>query len=70
MRNSERATLARMHKHVLNLPAVAALHNLIDPRFKCTWLPTNSMSPALAAHTGPSMVGVAYAPLAVFDDVP
>ena len=24
----------------------------------------------LAAHTGPTMVGVAYAPLAIFDDVP
>ncbi len=56
--------------HALNPAAAETLHNLIDPLFKCTWLPVNSMSPALAAHTGPTMVGVAYAPLAVFDDVP
>ena len=56
--------------HSLNPVAADALHNLIEPLFKCTWLPVNSMSPALAAHTGPTMVGVAYAPLAVFDEIP
>ncbi|MFN8598650.1 MAG: DegV family protein [Anaerolineae bacterium] len=56
--------------HSLNPAAAEALHNLIEPLFKCTWLPVNSMSPALAAHTGPTMVGVAYAPLAVFDEIP
>ncbi len=56
--------------HALNPTAAEALHNLIEPLFNCTWLPVNSMSPALAAHTGPTMVGVAYAPLAVFDEIP
>jgi len=56
--------------HSLNPTAVATLHGLIDPLFKCAWLPVNSMSPVLAAHTGPSMVGVAYAPWAVFADIP
>ena len=46
------------------------LRELIDQRFACTWLPVGSLSLVLGAHTGPSMVGVAYAPLAVFDDIP
>lgn len=60
--------------HSLNPTAAEALHNLIDPLFKCTWLPINPMSPALAAHTGPTMVGVAYAarwrPSTIFPNMP
>lgn len=56
--------------HAYNPPAVETLHQLIDPLFKCTWMPTTSMSPVLAAHTGPSMAGVAFAPLTTFDDIP
>jgi hypothetical protein len=32
-------------------------------------MPVTSMSPVLAAHTGPSMASVAFAPLAAFDDI-
>jgi fatty acid-binding protein DegV len=56
--------------HSYNEKAVLALRDMIDPIFKCSWMPINYMSPALAAHTGPSMVGVAYAPLSTFDDIP
>jgi DegV family protein with EDD domain len=56
--------------HSYNEKAVLALRNMIDPIFKCSWMPINFMSPALAAHTGPSMVGVAYAPLSTFADIP
>lgn len=55
--------------HAYNPPAVERLRQLIDPLFECTWLPVASMSPILAAHTGPSMAGVAFAPLATFDDI-
>lgn len=55
--------------HAYNPPAVERLRELIDPLFECTWLPTTSMSPVLAAHTGPSMAGVAFAPSATFDDI-
>jgi DegV family protein with EDD domain len=55
--------------HAYNPPAVERLRELIDPLFECTWLPITSMSPVLAAHTGPSMAGVAFAPLATFDDI-
>jgi len=56
--------------HALNPKAAALLHEKIDPLYKCDWMPLNFMSPALAAHTGPSMAGVAYAPVGVFGDIP
>jgi DegV family protein with EDD domain len=56
--------------HAYNHPAVEALTKKIVPLFNCAWMPVNYMSPALAAHTGPSMVGVAFAPQSVFSDLP
>ena len=56
--------------HSWNLEGAAALREQINRRFDCTWLPVGPMSLVLGAHTGPSMVGVAYAPVTVFDDVP
>lgn len=53
-----------------NIPGAEMLRSLIDPVFKCTWMPIHFMSPALAAHTGPSMVGVAFAAADVFDGLP
>ena len=55
--------------HAYNPPAVDRLRELIEPLFECTWMPTTSMSPVLAAHTGPSMAGVAFAPLDTFADI-
>jgi DegV family protein with EDD domain len=46
------------------------LREEVDRRFACTWLPMGPMSLVLGAHTGPSMVGVAYAPLEAFKDMP
>jgi len=72
--------MARQHKigsalrvqvlHSYNPGGAAMLRELIEQQFDCTWLPVNTMSLVLGAHTGPSMVGVAYAPLAVFADIP
>jgi hypothetical protein len=45
------------------------LRDLVDRRFDCEWRPVNPLSLVLGAHTGPSMVGVAYAPLAAFADI-
>ncbi len=53
-----------------NVPGAEALRDLIAPVFKCTWMPIHYMSPPLAAHTGPSMVGVAFAPADVFEGLP
>jgi len=57
-----------LHSH--NPEGAAMLRELVDQRFDCTWLPVGPMSLVLGAHTGPSMVGVAYAPLAAFADIP
>jgi DegV family protein with EDD domain len=56
--------------HSQNPHGAAMLRELVDQRFDCTWLPVGPMSLVLGAHTGPSMVGVAYAPAAAFADIP
>jgi DegV family protein with EDD domain len=53
-----------------NPEGAAMLREKVDQLFDCTWLPAGPMSLVLGAHTGPSMVGVAYAPLQAFADVP
>jgi DegV family protein with EDD domain len=56
--------------HSQNPEGAAMLRELVNRRFDCTWLPVGHLSLVLGAHTGPSMVGVAYAPLAAFADIP
>ena len=56
--------------HSWNPEGAAMLRELISQQFDCAWSPVGPMSLVLGAHTGPSMIGVAYAPLAVFADVP
>jgi DegV family protein with EDD domain len=56
--------------HSFNPEGAELLRQEVDSRFKCTWLPVGPMSLVLGAHTGPSMVGVAYAPQAVFNELP
>jgi DegV family protein with EDD domain len=42
------------------------LRQEIDSRYRCTWLPIGPMSLVLGAHTGPTMIGVAFAPAGEF----
>ena len=56
--------------HAQNPEGAALLRELVDPLFDCTWYPAGTMSLVLGAHTGPSMVGIAYAPAAAFAAVP
>lgn len=56
--------------HALNPEGAEMLREKIDKAFKVNWLPTGTMSLVLGAHTGPSMVGVAFAPQEIFDDLP
>ncbi len=56
--------------HSYNPEGAAKLREQIDQCFDCTWRPVGPMSLVLGAHTGPSMIGVAYAPLTAFADVP
>ncbi len=55
--------------HTYNLESAAVLRDMIDKIFKCIWLPTGSISVALGAHPGPSMIGVVYAPAGIFDEI-
>ena len=57
-------------RHAYNPEGAAVLRDLIDKQFNCTWLPIGHLSTVLGAHTGPSMVGVAYAPITAFSEVP
>jgi DegV family protein with EDD domain len=56
--------------HALNPDGANMLRELIDKRFACSWLPTSHLSLVLGAHTGTSMVGVAFASPAAFADIP
>ena len=56
--------------HSYNPEGAAMLREQVDQRFNCTWQPVGPMSLVLGAHTGPSMVGVAYALLETFADIP
>ena len=57
-----------MHGH--NAAGAALLRERMDQLFRCTWLPTSSIAPVLGAHTGPGLVGIAYAPLAALPEMP
>ena len=47
------------------------LRELVQARFECEWVDDGGpMSLVLGAHTGPSMIGVAYAPARLFEDIP
>jgi len=56
--------------HANNPEGAATLQEQVDKLFDCTWLPIGPIAPVLGAHTGPTMVGLAYAPLDTFADVP
>jgi DegV family protein with EDD domain len=56
--------------HAANPEGAALLREQVNQRFDCAWLPVGPLSLVLGAHTGPSMVGIAYAPQAVFAGLP
>ena len=56
--------------HALNPKAVTALYEKITPLFQVEWMPINFMSPILAAHTGPSMAGIAFGALEAYKEIP
>jgi DegV family protein with EDD domain len=64
------AALRTQVMHADNPDGAALLRQALSERFACTWLPGSSIAPVLGAHTGPTLVGAAYAPLAAFPEVP
>jgi fatty acid-binding protein DegV len=55
--------------HSANPEGASILRDKIDKLFDCTWLPVGPMSLVLGAHTGPSMVGVAYGSQKIFAEI-
>lgn len=56
--------------HANNPEGATLLHGLFDERFDCQWRPDSPISLVLGAHTGPTLVAVAYAPEVTFAQVP
>jgi DegV family protein with EDD domain len=56
--------------HGLNLEAAEQLRARFEALFECTFLPLTAIAPVLGAHTGPGLVGAAYAPLDTFPAMP
>jgi DegV family protein with EDD domain len=55
--------------HGNNLEGVEILRQRLLQAFNVKWEPVTAIAPVLGAHTGPSLVGLAVAPLAVFEDL-
>jgi DegV family protein with EDD domain len=57
-----------LHGH--NPEGAAMLRERLAQLFTCTFMPIGSIAPVLGAHTGPGLVGVAFAPMEAFPQVP
>ena len=55
--------------HGNNLEGVEILRQKLLQAFTIHWEPVTTIAPVLGAHTGPSLVGMAVAPMSVFEDV-
>ncbi|NMB61563.1 MAG: DegV family protein [Chloroflexi bacterium] len=53
--------------HADNTEGAESLKEQLDSVFKTVWYPISQLSLVLGAHTGSSLVGVCYAPAAVFE---
>jgi DegV family protein with EDD domain len=56
--------------HASNPAGMELLCEQLDATFDCHWLPPGHISPVLGAHSGPTLVGVAYAPYEVYAALP
>ena len=55
--------------HTANPEGAELLKEKVTQAFKCDWLKVGQLSFVLGAHTGPSMVGVGFAPNSVFKGI-
>jgi DegV family protein with EDD domain len=55
--------------HTQNPDGADQMHGLLDKVLKCNWLKSGPISFVLGAHTGPSLVGVCFAPQSTFADL-
>ena len=68
-RHSPGSALRVQVLHAFNFEGAALLKELINKTFSCTWLPEGHLSLVLGAHTGPSMIGAAYALQADYPEI-
>lgn len=55
--------------HTANPEGAEFLKEKVAQVFQCEWLPVGQISFVLGAHTGPSMVGIAFSPRSVFEGI-
>ena len=55
--------------HAQNPEGADMLQKTMEKLFTCKWLPVCPISLVLGAHTGPSVVGIAYAPEAIMTEI-
>jgi DegV family protein with EDD domain len=56
--------------HSSNPEGLALLCHQLEADFDCRWLPQICISPVLGVHSGPTLVGVGYAPFDIYADLP
>ncbi len=56
--------------HTANPEGAEKLHEAMNKRFDCQWLPDSTVAPVLGAHTGRGLVGIVYARAADFPVLP
>ncbi len=49
---------------------LSVLREMLEATFQCTWMPDISISPILGVHGGPTVVGMAFAPVSEFEEMP
>jgi DegV family protein with EDD domain len=63
---------ARIHAQTAHSAApelAERLGELVGQRFQVSWLPSCEISPVLGTHTGPGLVGLAFAPSAALEGI-
>ncbi|MHB1131188.1 MAG: DegV family protein [Chloroflexota bacterium] len=56
--------------HANNPEGAETMRQRLGALRNCVWLPNGPIAPVLGAHTGPGLVGIVFAPLDVFAEVP
>ncbi len=56
--------------HDNNLSGLEILCQRMNQLFPCTYLQPVPIAPVLGAHTGPGLVGMAFGPLSLFENIP
>jgi DegV family protein with EDD domain len=70
LRHAPGSALRLQVLHGNNQEGASLLRGHLSEIYDCEWLPNGPIAPVLGAHTGPGLVGLVFAPQAVFAAVP